>query len=136
MLTQDACRGTSTSYLQIIFQSHCCSSILRFQLPFLGVSWSMKKLVLLLSAILIVAIVIVIVTRPGPSGDLTTQGDFLFDEFWILNFLFCQSYTRRSSIKYVNTCSMIFDTPLPHVSNRQHFNTPSLKSTSAFAKMY
>ena len=38
-----------------------------------------------------------------------------------------------SSIKYVNTFSVLFDTPLPHIINRQHFNTPSLKNTSAFA---
>ena len=87
MLTQDARWGTSTSYLHIIFQFHCCSSMLRSKLPFFGLSW--KKLVLLLSAILIV---LMIVTRPRPSGDLTTQGDFSFHEFWILFFLFRRSY--------------------------------------------
>ena len=51
-------------------------------MPFLGVSWGIMlyaKLALLLLANVIV--VVVIVTRPGPSGDLTTQGDFLFGEF-------------------------------------------------------
>jgi hypothetical protein len=38
------------------------------------------------------------------------------------------------SIKYVSTFWVIFDPSLPHVSNPQHFNTPSLKSMSAFAK--
>ena len=53
-------------------------------MPFFGLSW--KKLVLLLSAILIV---LIIVTRPRPSGDLTTQGDFFFMNFGF--YFFCSA---------------------------------------------
>ena len=95
MLTQDARWGTSTSCLHIIFQFHCCSSMLRFKLPFFGLSW--KKLVLLLSAILIV---LMIVTRPRPSGDLTTQGDFSFHEFWILFFCSAEVIQGHAVEKY------------------------------------
>ena len=50
------------------------------------------------------------------------------------SYLSLYKYSRGPSIKYVSTFLVIFDPSLPHVSNRHHFNTPSLKSTSAFAK--
>ena len=48
---------------------------------------------------------------------------------------FISNHLLGPSIKYVSTFSVIFDTPLPHVSNCQHFNNQSLKSTSAFSKL-
>ena len=39
---------------------------------------------------------------------------------------------RHPVINYVSIFSTTFDTPLPYVTNRQHFNNSSLKSTSAF----
>ena len=42
-------------------------------------------------------------------------------------------FSQGPSIKYVRTFSVNFDTILSHVSNHQHFSTPSPKSMSAFA---
>ena len=56
-------------------------------------------------------------------------------KYRIYQHILCPFMQREGpSIKYVSTFLVIFDPSLPHVSNSQHFNTPSLKSTSAFAR--
>ena len=60
---------------------------------------------------------------------------YIIRKYRIYQHILCPFMQREGpSIKYVSTFREIFDTPLPHISNSQHFNNPSLKSTSAFAK--